>query len=58
MSAAKQLVRDVAGRPLDDTLLEATSAQIARVRVSPEGQEGLGAFLDKREPNWRSASDN
>ncbi|QAU25283.1 enoyl-CoA hydratase/isomerase family protein [Dyella sp. M7H15-1] len=25
---------------------------IARLRVSQEGQEGLGAFLDKRAPNW------
>lgn len=25
---------------------------IARLRVSPEGQEGLGAFLDKRAPRW------
>lgn len=25
---------------------------IARLRVSPEGQHGLGAFLDKRAPSW------
>jgi methylglutaconyl-CoA hydratase len=25
---------------------------IARLRVSAEGQEGLGAFLDKRKPAW------
>lgn len=25
---------------------------IARLRVSPEGQEGLAAFLDKRAPRW------
>ncbi|MGN6707576.1 MAG: enoyl-CoA hydratase-related protein [Rhodanobacter sp.] len=25
---------------------------IARLRVSPEGQHGLGAFLDKRAPAW------
>ncbi|MGL6291175.1 MAG: enoyl-CoA hydratase-related protein [Silanimonas sp.] len=25
---------------------------IARLRVSPEGQEGLSAFLDKRAPRW------
>ena len=25
---------------------------IARLRVSPEGQEGLSAFLDKRTPRW------
>jgi methylglutaconyl-CoA hydratase len=28
------------------------AALIARLRVSPEGQEGLGAFLDKRAPRW------
>lgn len=28
---------------------------IARLRVSPEGQEGLGAFLDKRAPRWVNA---
>jgi methylglutaconyl-CoA hydratase len=28
------------------------AALIARLRVSPEGQHGLGAFLDKRAPDW------
>lgn len=28
---------------------------IARLRVSPEGQEGLSAFLDKRAPRWVAA---
>jgi methylglutaconyl-CoA hydratase len=28
------------------------AALIARLRVSDEGQEGLGAFLDKRAPGW------
>lgn len=28
------------------------AALIARLRVSPEGQDGLGAFLDKRAPRW------
>jgi methylglutaconyl-CoA hydratase len=33
--------------------IDATNAAlIARLRVSPEGQEGLGAFLDKRAPRW------
>ncbi|MCC8445974.1 enoyl-CoA hydratase/isomerase family protein, partial [Xanthomonas translucens pv. translucens] len=27
-------------------------ALIAQLRVSAEGQEGLSAFLDKRDPNW------
>ena len=26
---------------------------IARLRASPEGKEGVGAFLEKREPAWR-----
>jgi methylglutaconyl-CoA hydratase len=28
------------------------AALIARLRVSAEGQEGIGAFLDKRPPRW------
>lgn len=27
---------------------------IARIRASPEGKEGVSAFLEKREPRWRS----
>jgi 1,4-dihydroxy-2-naphthoyl-CoA synthase len=30
-----------------------TVQQAAMQRVSAEGQEGLGAFLDKRSPSWR-----
>jgi methylglutaconyl-CoA hydratase len=29
-----------------------TTKVIAQLRVSPEGQEGLQAFFDKRKPNW------
>ena len=53
VSAAKNLVRDVSGRPVDAELIEATSRLIAEIRVSDEGQEGLGAFLEKRAPRWR-----
>jgi methylglutaconyl-CoA hydratase len=28
------------------------AALIARLRVSPEGQQGLSAFLEKRSPPW------
>jgi methylglutaconyl-CoA hydratase len=27
---------------------------IAELRVGEEGQEGLGAFLEKRKPYWRN----
>ena len=51
---AKRLALGVAG--LDETRAEAidreNAALIARLRVSAEGQEGLGAFLDKRTPAW------
>jgi methylglutaconyl-CoA hydratase len=53
VSAAKKLVCDVSGRPVDAELMEVTSRLIAEIRVSEEGQEGLGAFLEKRPPRWR-----
>lgn len=53
VKAAKALVADIADKPLDSALIEQTSELIARTRVSPEGQEGLNAFLNKRPPNWR-----
>ena len=51
-SAAKQLIRDIAGRPLDDALCEDTATRIARLRATPEAREGLSAFLDKRPAAW------
>jgi methylglutaconyl-CoA hydratase len=51
---AKQLALRLGGIAYPDTLLadRKLSALIARLRVSPEGQEGLTAFLDKRPPKW------
>lgn len=51
-AAAKELVRDVAGRPIDETLMQDTAHRIARRRASPEGAEGIQAFLEKRKPHW------
>src|SRR5437762_2371438 len=51
VGAAKALIRDVAGRaPVDVRTI--TASAIAKRRVSPEGQEGLRAFLEKRKPSW------
>ncbi len=52
--AAKRLAFRVAGRnERDSARTDAENAElIARLRVSEEGQEGLGAFLDKRKPDW------
>ena len=49
---AKRLVHHVAGHRIDHSLMEETAKRIARARVSPEGQEGVGAFLEKHRPRW------
>jgi methylglutaconyl-CoA hydratase len=51
-SAAKDLIRAVARRPMDGALLRDTAERIAHQRASTEGREGLGAFLAKRKPAW------
>ncbi len=52
--AAKALIREL--RSLDpDEARRHTVRHIAQQRASPEGQEGLTAFLDKRSPRWRDA---
>lgn len=52
MAATKRLLADVVEAPLDDVLLAATAKCIADARVSPEGREGIAAFLEKRVPSW------
>ena len=51
---AKQLALRVGGmtRESAERIDGENAALIARLRVSPEGQTGLGAFLDKRAPDW------
>jgi methylglutaconyl-CoA hydratase len=60
LAASKRLLADVVDPSLeDDVLLAATAKCIADARVSPEGREGIDAFLSKRAPSWkpRSGSD-
>ena len=52
--AAKRLVADVAGRPIDAALRGDTAERLAEVRAGDEAQEGIAAFLERREPAWRS----
>lgn len=52
MRAAKRLVREVGGAPIDDALIAATVEGIAQIRASDEGREGVRSFLEKRKPNW------
>jgi methylglutaconyl-CoA hydratase len=51
IAATKRLLREVAGRKPADVMAITVEA-ISRQRVSPEGQDGLRAFLEKRPPKW------
>ena len=53
ITGAKRLIAAIADRPPAD-VAELTAQTIARHRVSPEGQEGMRAFLDKRPARWTS----
>ncbi|PIE20662.1 MAG: gamma-carboxygeranoyl-CoA hydratase [Neptuniibacter caesariensis] len=52
MHAAKDLIFAVSGKDIDQAVIDDTARRIAEIRVSAEGQEGLGSFLQKRKPNW------
>jgi len=54
MAECKGLIRNIANRPIDESLIEATAQHIARVRASGEGKEGVRAFLEKRPPAWQT----
>jgi methylglutaconyl-CoA hydratase len=51
VNAAKRLVREIEGRRIDE-VADLTVKRIAEIRVSREGQEGLRAFLERRDPRW------
>jgi len=50
--AAKELIRAVAHRPVTSELIQDTAERIAKIRSSPEGREGVAAFLEKRRAAW------
>ena len=54
VAACKQLIERISHRSIDEQQrIDMQNADlIARLRVSAEGQEGLGAFLDKRKPAY------
>lgn len=49
---SKLLLRRLVADPSPVPQTRMTVETIARVRVSDEGREGLGAFLEKRKPRW------
>jgi methylglutaconyl-CoA hydratase len=53
MRASKDLLREMGDGELTPARRRFCENAIARIRVSPEGQEGLTAFLQKRTPAWQ-----
>ena len=55
VARSKALIARVIGRAPSE-VIEVTAEAIAAQRVSPEGQEGLNAFLNKQPPSWSPAA--
>jgi len=55
MDKTKQLIKQVSRGEIDQDMRDYTVNLIASIRVSEEGQEGLGSFLEKRKPSWVKA---
>lgn len=51
-SAATELIRAVANKPVDAAMVEDTALRIAALRSTVEAREGLDAFLTKRTAVW------
>jgi methylglutaconyl-CoA hydratase len=51
IAACKELI-DKTTRMNFEELKKFTARMIANLRISPEGQEGMAAFLEKRKPKW------
>jgi methylglutaconyl-CoA hydratase len=52
VAAIKQLIPVSAHAPIGPGIVDETARRIAAVRATPEAQEGLSAFLEKRKPSW------
>jgi methylglutaconyl-CoA hydratase len=50
--AIKRLVPDIARSDVDAAVVEKTAQALADLRSTPEAQEGLSAFLEKRKARW------
>lgn len=52
ITAIKALIPVSAHAPIGDDIVRETARRIAEIRATPEAQEGLSAFLEKRKPSW------
>lgn len=51
ITACKELIHRCGEDSLDE-LKKWTAEKIADLRIGPEGQEGMSAFLERRDPSW------
>jgi methylglutaconyl-CoA hydratase len=56
LAAVKELVQELPGMAEGEQRAY-TASLIAHLRTSPEGQEGLRAFLDHRAPSWTTGTE-
>ena len=54
--AVKELVPFIAHVPVMEDIVEETAQRLAELRATPEAQEGLSAFLEKRKASWTTPS--
>lgn len=53
LRAAKQLIHAVNKEKITEALIQKTAEHLANIRRSKEAQEGLQAFLEKRQTKWQ-----
>lgn len=53
LAEAKNLISIIAGEKISKELVSFTAEHLAGVRATEDAQEGLRAFLEKREPIWK-----
>ena len=56
MKGIKKLLHWLESGTITNQIQEHTADLIARYRTSPEGQEGMSAFLEKRKPGWHETA--
>jgi len=53
-SAIKSYLQNIYSKNISDSLIHSAAENIAKIRVSEEGQKGIKSFLDKNQPDWHN----
>ncbi len=54
VKTSKQLLIHIAGKGLNNDLLDHTSIVLEKTRQGREAEEGIRAFIEKRKPGWKN----